>query len=356
MKGALISTVFGLITLLPAGLVADIAGANPVAINQHYNQVKANNSWAKASFPVKEFTGYRSLHGNSQMIGGDWVFNRGINIGAKEGSSVHTWLDGKVNEVGYNKTCGIFVVIKSGDWTHKYCYLKGRIEINAQGESYLVDTEVGIRLKPGVAVKAGKRLGRVGIPAYSSEPQLYWEVRYQNQWVDPADVIQLTQTQQRFLVPKQPVVRTPQKAVHQVVALRRAIIGQESNGDFRVVNRDSGALGYGQVMPFNVPSWSQEALGYSLTPEQFLANADLQLQIIEHRLTKYWRECLRLSGGNEAIAVRMVASYWYSGDPTIYDNPKPQPYNGQPYPSIRDYTVSVWQRYQSELAYGISRR
>jgi hypothetical protein len=139
-------------------------------------------------------------------------------------------------------------------------------------------------------------------------------------------------------------ILTPQD----VVALRRSIVGQESGGNFRAVNPDSGALGYGQVMPENVSAWSREALGYELTREEFLASPDLQLAVVNYKLAQYWQEAIAATGGDKEKAVRMVASRWYSGRADWYDSKSPQFYNGTEYPSIDQYTRSVLNRYWQE--------
>jgi cell wall-associated NlpC family hydrolase len=130
----------------------------------------------------------------------------------------------------------------------------------------------------------------------------------------------------------------------QVKALMRAIIGQESAGKFDIVNPHSGALGYGQVMPENVPSWSMEALGYSLRTEEFLQSPKLQIKIIEFQLSKAIASQTR-AGRSEKEIVRRAASIWYSGQSRLWNNTKPQYYNGHPYPSIAEYTSSVWGKY-----------
>lgn len=135
----------------------------------------------------------------------------------------------------------------------------------------------------------------------------------------------------------------------QVLALRRAIIGQESGTNFRAVNPHSGALGYGQVMPANVPSWSREALGYSVSPENFLNNPEIQLLVIDYKLNQFWQNALVASSGDEAIAVRRVAAQWYSGRPHRYNSNTPQFYNGHRYPSVAEYSLSVLHRYQQQL-------
>lgn len=133
----------------------------------------------------------------------------------------------------------------------------------------------------------------------------------------------------------------------EVLALMRAIIGKESGGNPRAVNPHSGALGYGQVMPSNLRAWSREALGRSISRREFLNSPDVQLRIIGYRLNKYWRYSLAAANGNEAIAVRKVASLWYSGRANLFNSYASQFYNGYRYPSIAEYTLSVLRRYQS---------
>jgi hypothetical protein len=150
-----------------------------------------------------------------------------------------------------------------------------------------------------------------------------------------------------------PTIKTPAPKLllaetrsKQVTALRRAIIGQESAGKFNSVNPHSGALGYGQVMPENVAPWSRAALGREVSGAEFLNNPDLQLLVIDHKLSQYFNRALQITGGDEATAVKRVAAIWYSGNPNLHTSTMPQFYNGHPYPSIADYSQSVLQRYQ----------
>lgn len=134
-----------------------------------------------------------------------------------------------------------------------------------------------------------------------------------------------------------------------ITAFMHAIIGQESNGKFYLVNPHSGALGYGQVMPENVKSWTLEALGYSLTSQEFLQSPKMQIKVIKHQLTKAYNS-QNVSGRSEEEVMRRVASIWYSGQAKLWNNTKPQYYDGHPYPSIAEYTASVYKKYQAELA------
>lgn len=138
-----------------------------------------------------------------------------------------------------------------------------------------------------------------------------------------------------------------------LTALRRAIIGQESGNNFSVVNEDSGALGYGQVMPFNLKGdrkgWDWEILKENLTPQEFLESPEKQIKIIDGKLNQYWQRESK-PGRSEEEIVRRVASAWYSGKPNRWNDTKPQFYGGNRYPSIAEYTTSVLKRYQSELS------
>ncbi len=150
----------------------------------------------------------------------------------------------------------------------------------------------------------------------------------------------------------EPVQRIEQSAV---VALRRAIVGQESGGQFDIVNPHSGALGYAQLMPANVKAWGRQALGYAPSKREFLSKTELQLQIIDHKLRQYWQQELKTTGGDEQEAVLRVASRWYSGNANLYTSTRPQYYrakNGKHYryPSISSYSWSVWRKYQKQAS------
>jgi hypothetical protein len=140
----------------------------------------------------------------------------------------------------------------------------------------------------------------------------------------------------------------PQRNIEpEVLLIRQAIIGQESGANFRAINRHSGALGYAQIMPENLPSWSREALGFSVSKKDFLARPDLQIAIVDFKLNQYWQRSWAVSNGNVAVAIKRVASWWYSGKPEKYTSNTPQYFGGHRYPSIAAYTQAVLQRYQS---------
>ena len=83
----------------------------------------------------------------------------------------------------------------------------------------------------------------------------------------------------------------------------RAISQRESGGNYGAVNRDSGALGKYQIMPGNIPSWSRQALGHSISTSQFLRSPSLQEQVAQYMLRRYYNQ---YGPGGAAVA-------WYAG-------------------------------------------
>ena len=100
-------------------------------------------------------------------------------------------------------------------------------------------------------------------------------------------------------------------------------------------------------MPENVSVWSREALGRAVSVDEFLTDCGLQRRVIDFKLTQYWQQEAQ-DGRDEAAIVRHIASRWYAGRADLFDSAAPQYWHGQPYPSIRDYTLAVLERYQSQ--------
>lgn len=73
-------------------------------------------------------------------------------------------------------------------------------------------------------------------------------------------------------------------------AFLSAIAGRESGGNYRARNKSSGALGKYQIMPGNIRGWSKEALGYSISPQQFYQSPALQEAIAQYKLRQYYNQ------------------------------------------------------------------
>jgi murein DD-endopeptidase MepM/ murein hydrolase activator NlpD len=127
----------------------------------------------------------------------------------------------------------------------------------------------------------------------------------------------------------------------------KAIATQESNGNAKSINPDTGATGKWQVMPSNIPSWSKEALGREVSHAEFLNSPQVQKRIVEHRLNLYLNQQSK-PGRSIEETIKRVAAAWYSGNPKLWNHTKPQFSNGREYPSIASYTQSVWDLYESQ--------
>lgn len=106
---------------------------------------------------------------------------------------------------------------------------------------------------------------------------------------------------------------------------------QESGGDYRVVN-SIGAVGKYQVMKGNIPGWSKQVLGHSITWQQFRDSPSLQEKIVAGILRGYYNKW----------GARGAAAAWYAG-PGNHDldmSTRKQPGG----PSIKGYVDSVVNR------------
>ena len=109
--------------------------------------------------------------------------------------------------------------------------------------------------------------------------------------------------------------------------LFHGIAAQESGGNYGAINSSSGALGKYQVMPANVPAWSQKYMGVKWTPQQFLGDPYKQEALAKAVLQNYY----------DKWGARGAASAWYSGNPALNLNYNAQ--NGGP--SIGSYVDQV---------------
>jgi hypothetical protein len=110
----------------------------------------------------------------------------------------------------------------------------------------------------------------------------------------------------------------------------RAIAEQESNGRYSAVGvwvRGDRAYGKYQVMGANIPSWTKQYYGKSLTPQQFLNNPAAQEAVAKGKLKSYYNK----------YGARGAASAWYSGNPNLHMSTASQ--SGGP--SIKSYVDSV---------------
>jgi hypothetical protein len=92
--------------------------------------------------------------------------------------------------------------------------------------------------------------------------------------------------------------------------LERSMVAKESSGNPRAIGprhaKLGRPLGLGQVMEANLPQWSKEAFGRTVTPDEYLANPKMQTDLIKHRMGIY-----KAKYGDEG-----ALSMWFTGKPT----------------------------------------
>lgn len=105
-------------------------------------------------------------------------------------------------------------------------------------------------------------------------------------------------------------VLTPPASSPSVDDIATRIASIESGGKYDALGpaTSSGDRAHGkyQIMGANIPSWTKDALGASMTPTDFLKNPDAQEKTAKHQLSKYLAQY-----GNP----RDVASMWHAGVP-----------------------------------------
>jgi len=161
----------------------------------------SNTQWHLASFPVEDFQAYTSPFGyRSDPYGGEQRFHYGLDMAAPSGSYIRNWWGGQVIEVSDDSSCGTSVVVQSGNWMHIYCHMQGYVTQEG-GDRYMLDSEGGLRIREGQRVETGTRIGRIGMTGRTTGPHLHWGLKYNDNWVDPALVLQAMYSSQQAAAP-----------------------------------------------------------------------------------------------------------------------------------------------------------
>ena len=118
----------------------------------------------------------------------------------------------------------------------------------------------------------------------------------------------------------------PGASVNGLEAARRAIAKVESDGSggYAAIGprtkRGDRAYGKYQVMGANIPQWTKQALGKSMTPAQFRANPEAQEKVFDHIYGGYLKKY-----GN----LKDASAMWFSGKP-FAGNTRSDGYNTVP--------------------------
>jgi hypothetical protein len=131
---------------------------------------------------------------------------------------------------------------------------------------------------------------------------------------------------------------------------RRAIITQESGGDYEIlgqyVSGQGRAVGIGQVMPANIGPWTAKYYGKRLTPEEYRMNPAAQDAVLNGEFNRMLSREFA-AGRSLEVAVRRAAAEWYGGPGGLenWNNPN---YKGAfaNHPNMAEYTMSIWRKFQ----------
>lgn len=131
---------------------------------------------------------------------------------------------------------------------------------------------------------------------------------------------------------------------------RRAIISQESGGDYAVLGQyvpgQGRAVGVGQVMPANIGPWTEKYYGKRLSSEEYRNNPAAQDAVLNGEFNRMLKRELS-SGATLEVAVRRAAAEWYGGPNGLanWNNPEFKGAFGD-HPNMAEYTMSIWTKFQ----------
>jgi murein DD-endopeptidase MepM/ murein hydrolase activator NlpD len=165
-----------------AGAAAALSLAAAAGLLSPAARGSAGSVWRLGVFPVVNFAGYTSHFGTRTGPWGRVEPHYGLDIAAPLGSPIRNWWGGVVQSVIHDGTCGLGLVIRSGDYEHIYCHLSGSV----QGGVYRSGR---VQVRQGQAVRMGELIGHVGVTGRSTGPHLHWGMRFRGDWIDPALVL-----------------------------------------------------------------------------------------------------------------------------------------------------------------------
>lgn len=121
-----------------------------------------------------------------------------------------------------------------------------------------------------------------------------------------------------------------------------AIRQRESSGRYGVMGvpvHGDRALGAYQIMGNNLPGWSKQVLGHSVTPQQFLHSKQLQDQIAGHFLQNYYNKYGPAGAAVAWYAGEGTARKWVKNHGQGFNNP--QYASGHQFSSISSYAYGI---------------
>ncbi len=100
-------------------------------------------------------------------------------------------------------------------------------------------------------------------------------------------------------------------------------------------SRNPGYYSDWQVKGDRIPLWSRQCLGRSLTAEEFATNQAAATSTVTCIVQDMFRQEIRSAQNDEGLAIRRIAAWWVTGDPSRYNED-----------NIAAYTKRVLSTYQ----------
>lgn len=125
--------------------------------------------------------------------------------------------------------------------------------------------------------------------------------------------------------------------------VREGMFGQESGSNFGTRdNPRTGAAGGFQVLPENVPTWTNRYVGRPMSVDEFKRDPEAQKKVFNGEFGSYLSDALD-KAPDEDTAVRMAAAGWYGGKGAMHRFDDPVRFRANE-PSFREYTTGVLNR------------
>lgn len=123
----------------------------------NYSKYIVTSPFGMRTHPV---TGKKTMHNGIDLVAS--------NGGYGSADYIATPCDGTVESVGYNASCGYYVNIRSGNLVMAYYHLKENAYV-----------------KKGATVKAGDKIGYMGMTGTATGVHLHWGIKQNGSWIDP---------------------------------------------------------------------------------------------------------------------------------------------------------------------------
>lgn len=133
------------------------------------------------SVPVKRYSISSSFGDRIHPVTGERKLHNGIDLtSGKEGFRVYNLMPGRVTEIDYEKTSGIYVKINHGSYESIYAHLEH------------------VYIMSGTWLEGGKIIGKMGETGQVTGRHLHFAIKRNGKYIDPKIILDLIEENQRL--------------------------------------------------------------------------------------------------------------------------------------------------------------